>query len=40
MTFKPTNYSLINVATGRYFNDEGWTLADPQFKSPSLVRAD
>ena len=39
MHFKQTNYSLVNVATGREFQDEGWTLADPQSDSPSLVRA-
>ena len=37
--FKPTSYKLMNVATGREFLDEGWTLADPQAESPSLVRA-
>ena len=25
--FKPTSYKLMNVATGREFLDEGWTLA-------------
>ena len=29
----------MNVATGRIFDDEGWTLADPQSPEPSLVRA-
>lgn len=38
-TFKPTSYKLQNVADGRIFMDEGWTLADPQSPSPSLVRA-
>lgn len=37
--FKPTSYKLENVADGRVFLDEGWTLADPQATSPSLVRA-
>ena len=37
--FKPTNYQLENVGTGRIFSDEGWTLADPESPSPSLVRA-
>ena len=37
--FKPTNYQLKNVGTGRIFPDEGWTLADPQAPFPSLVRA-
>lgn len=39
MKFKPTEYRLLNVGTGRIFDDEGWTLADPQSTSPSLVRA-
>ncbi len=37
--FKPTNYSLECVATGREFQDEGWTMDDNQCKCPSLVRA-
>lgn len=37
--FKPTSYKLMNVADGRIFEDEGWTLADPQSSTPSLVRA-
>ena len=37
--FKPTSYKLVNVGTGRVFEDEGWTLADPEATSPSLVRA-
>lgn len=37
--FKPTKYKLVNVGTGRVFEDEGWTLADPEAESPSLVRA-
>lgn len=40
MTFKPTKYNLINCADGRRFEDEGWTLADPQSSTPSLVRAE
>lgn len=39
MKFKPTWYKLQNVATGRIFEDAGWTLADPESPSPSLVRA-
>ena len=39
MKFKPTGYKLQNVATGRIFEDAGWTLADPESPSPSLVRA-
>ena len=37
--FKPTQYKLVNVGTGRVFEDEGWTIADPEATSPSLVRA-
>ena len=37
--FKPTKYSLVNVKTGRKFEDQGWTLSDPQCSDPSLVRA-
>ena len=37
--FTPTKYILETVATGRRFEDAGWTLADPQCKEPSLVRA-
>ena len=39
MKFKPTEYKLLNVASGRIFEDRGWTLADPEAESPSLVRA-
>lgn len=37
--FKPTSYSLMNVATSRMFQDSGWVLADPESPVPSLVRA-
>ncbi len=37
--FKPTAYTLECVATGREFQDEGWTMDDRQCKTPSLVRA-
>lgn len=37
--FKPTNYTLECVATGREFEDEGWTMDDKQCECPSLVRA-
>ncbi len=37
--FKPTNYTLECVATGREFQDEGWTMDDRQCECPSLVRA-
>lgn len=33
-----TDYSLINVATERRFEDQGWLLADPQHDRPSLIR--
>ncbi|MBQ7195702.1 MAG: cysteate synthase [Bacteroidales bacterium] len=39
MNFKATDYKLMNVADGRVFEDGGWTLADAQSPSPSLVRA-
>ena len=29
----------MNVADGRIFEDQGWTLDDPEGKTPSLVRA-
>ena len=32
-------YQLMNVADGRVFEDQGWTLDDPEGKTPSLVRA-
>ncbi len=38
MPIKPTRYQLQNVATGRIFEDEGWTLDDPQGDAPSMVR--
>lgn len=34
-----TEYKLINVLTGRVFDDAGWCLDDPQATEPSLVRA-
>ena len=37
--FTPYPYTLECVATGREFEDTGWMLADPQCKTPSLVRA-
>ena len=39
MKFQPTPYRLMNVATGRVFDDSGWDLSDPQGGDPSLVRA-
>jgi len=40
MSFKPTEYTLICCATGRRFEDKGWTLADVQCECVSLIRAD
>lgn len=40
MEFKPTRYTLVCCADGHCFEDAGWSLADPQCKCPSLVRAD
>ncbi len=37
--FTPTAYTLECVATGREFEDDGWSLADPACETPSLVRA-
>ncbi len=37
--FTPTKYHLQCVATGREFEDRGWTLEDAECKTPSLVRA-
>lgn len=39
MRFKGTKYRLINVSDGHEFEDAGWTLADPESASPSLIRA-
>ena len=39
MTFTPTKYKLMNCATGRIFEDAGWTLADPECDTPAMVRA-
>ena len=38
MTFTPTKYQLETVATGRLFDDQGWTLDDKQCDKPSMVR--
>ena len=40
MSFKPTEYTLICCATGRRFEDKGWTLADVQCECASLIRAE
>ena len=39
MKFQATPYRLMNVATGRVFDDSGWDLSDPQGGGPSLIRA-
>lgn len=39
MKFTPTKYQLMNVVDGHMLGDSGWTLADPETPSPSLVRA-
>ena len=39
MKFQKTTYHLKNVADGREFEDSGWTLADPEYKDPSLIQA-
>ena len=39
MSFEPTSYRLMNVATGRVFDDAGWMMGDPEGDGPSLVRA-
>lgn len=39
MSFKPTEYTLLTVGTGKVSEDTGWVLADPEAPSPSLVRA-
>ena len=38
MIFTPTKYQLQTVATGRVFDDQGWTLDDKQCDKPSMVR--
>ena len=39
MKFEKTRYRLVNVADGHEFEDKGWTMSDPDGKTPSLVRA-
>lgn len=36
--FKPTNYQLKSLKTGKIFNDEGWTLDAPGETIPTLIR--
>ncbi len=38
MKFQATRYQLMNVDTGRLFEDGGWDLSDPQGGDPALVR--
>ena len=38
MIFMPTKYQLQTVATGRVFEDQGWTLDDKECATPSMVR--
>ena len=35
MTFTPTKYQLETVATGRLFDDQGWTLDDKLCDKPA-----
>jgi cysteate synthase len=37
--FKPTEYILESIKTGKRFTDEGWTLEAPGEKDPTLIRA-
>jgi len=39
MQINPTAYKLLNVASGREFQDTGWLLDDPMGEKPSLIRA-
>lgn len=39
MNFKETKYTLLNVCNGHEFEDQGWTLNDPEGGAPSLLRA-
>lgn len=36
---RKTEYQLQTVKSGRIFEDEGWSLNDPQCETPSLIRA-
>jgi len=38
MPFNMIDYKLLNIATGRIFDDQGWTLTDPDYQNPSLIR--
>lgn len=39
MRFKQTRYHLLNVSNCHEFEDKGWTLTDPEGRTPSLIRA-
>lgn len=39
LRFQATDYQLVNVKDGHIIADQGWTLADPDADSPSLLRA-
>jgi len=39
MKFEATKYKLQSVATGKIFEDKGWTLDAPGEDGPSLIRA-
>ncbi|MCC8089077.1 MAG: cysteate synthase [Rikenellaceae bacterium] len=36
--FTPTRYKLLNLLTDRIFDDEGWTLDDPECCESTLIR--
>ena len=36
--FSPTKFSLLCVATGEVFEDNGWSLDYPTCRKPSLIR--
>ncbi len=38
MKSENTRYRLQNVATGRIFDDNGWSLDDPECDAPSMIR--
>ena len=40
MEFKATGYTLVCFADKHKFEDSGWSLADPDCKKPSLIRAE
>lgn len=40
MEFKATGYTLVCFADKHKFEDSGWSLADPDYEKPSLIRAE